>query len=559
MLAYNIIKMSEDLYLDTVSPVTEVHGGGIMELFGGGNDVYYKRKYLKYKSKYLNAKYNQKGGSLKIKKHTDKSFINDWTKIQQSGQQNCGIFISDKYPQRLMKCGGSVNHEVHELNEKLIKEGIKVFPHIYEEHEFDNKKYVVMDRLDGDLTEILYEKLPVNIIDEMKIDEDIKNDMKWIYKNMMPSTMNSSLKATIQINNTILYLYKNPDKIKLFIEELEKVNKKNEILKKEQRMLSNQLDELRIKKRNYPNFTFDEMASITNYNALKIDINDIEKVKQINNTNGLADAYKFVEKKYDFFFDILFLEYDDNKLNEFIKELTTYINNLKEMDEKYKELFEKTYKMELHSVNIEGNILDSSSDNIEDYKIENNKELMLIKERLSNSKLTKETYQRFMNEFQKQLVKYLEEIRKQVVALELILIDNGYFYEDFKLDNFGYIITDEPESHLGKKWTNSKFLDKYYKIYCIDWDSGFVKVNDTSKGQVLELYNTKLSNFGKYGQYSAIKIGYPLITKSGNIEVSDNILNLPEDIFSIIQTEYKLDIKYDNVESFDDLKNKINN
>jgi hypothetical protein len=70
MLAYNIINMSEDLYLDTDSPVTEMQvGGSIMELFGGSKDnEYYKRKYLKYKSKYLNVKNsNMHGGALSMK------------------------------------------------------------------------------------------------------------------------------------------------------------------------------------------------------------------------------------------------------------------------------------------------------------------------------------------------------------------------------------------------------------------------------------------------------------------------------------------------------------
>jgi hypothetical protein len=54
MLAYNIMNMSEDLYIDTISPVNEVYSSvGIMNMFGE-DDGYYKRKYMKYKSKYMN-------------------------------------------------------------------------------------------------------------------------------------------------------------------------------------------------------------------------------------------------------------------------------------------------------------------------------------------------------------------------------------------------------------------------------------------------------------------------------------------------------------------------
>ena len=44
----------------------------------------YEQKYLKYKKKYL----KMKGGRIDL---------SEWTKINNKGLQNCGIFTSDKY------------------------------------------------------------------------------------------------------------------------------------------------------------------------------------------------------------------------------------------------------------------------------------------------------------------------------------------------------------------------------------------------------------------------------------------------------------------------------
>jgi len=81
---------------------------------------YYRQKYIKYKNKYISSKNNQIGG------YFNKS---EWNEIPNSGQQNCGIYISDRYPDKIVKCedglqDNKIGIELQEINKNF-------FPQIY--------------------------------------------------------------------------------------------------------------------------------------------------------------------------------------------------------------------------------------------------------------------------------------------------------------------------------------------------------------------------------------------------------------------------------------------
>ena len=67
-------------------------------------------KYLKYKKKYLLLK-NQIGG---IDCNDDNA---EWREISNNGQNNCGIYISDKYKSLIMKCSTIDEEKIEYVNE----------------------------------------------------------------------------------------------------------------------------------------------------------------------------------------------------------------------------------------------------------------------------------------------------------------------------------------------------------------------------------------------------------------------------------------------------------
>jgi hypothetical protein len=111
------------------------------------NNLYYI-KYLKYKIKYLEIK----GGTLDENKIDTKI----WTKINNKGQQNCGIYINNN---KLLKCI-SGKHNKQKIS--FVKKLQQYFPKIHEIDYNDKlvKTFITMEKLDGDITSIFFELLP---------------------------------------------------------------------------------------------------------------------------------------------------------------------------------------------------------------------------------------------------------------------------------------------------------------------------------------------------------------------------------------------------------------
>lgn len=148
--------------------------------------------YKYYKEKYLQLK--QYGGFN----------LNDWKEIPNSGQRNCGIFINDKEPDKLMKCDTvrSTNTKVNDFNNFF-----SIFPKIYNEYTIDQKYYTIMQKFDGDITHFLFNVIPKQILKSGF--ESFADQIFAIFDYMLPRTkpLNISLE-TFKDFNVSIELYK---------------------------------------------------------------------------------------------------------------------------------------------------------------------------------------------------------------------------------------------------------------------------------------------------------------------------------------------------------------
>lgn len=76
--------------------------------------------------------------------------LSEWTEITTYGQRNCGIFLSDRYPDLILKCD-SYDPTV-EIVKDVINPQIQLFPDIVDVSKYDGKIYITMQKLDGDIT-----------------------------------------------------------------------------------------------------------------------------------------------------------------------------------------------------------------------------------------------------------------------------------------------------------------------------------------------------------------------------------------------------------------------
>ena len=156
----------------------------------------YKNKYLKYKFKYLDL-IKQKGGAI--------CNLEEWVEITNNGQQNCGIFIHKTNPSIIMKCGASMSKNIEKINSQA-----SIFPkEISECNDSKNRTYLIMERLDGDITSIYFNILPMIVLDKMQLDKNTIRDIKMIFdiktnttmKPIIPKDQQENILGTISSTN----------------------------------------------------------------------------------------------------------------------------------------------------------------------------------------------------------------------------------------------------------------------------------------------------------------------------------------------------------------------
>ena len=139
--------------------------------------------------------------------------------IQQSnyGQQNCGIFIGyEEHQGRLIKCT-LTHHKIIDTVKQNQQIFSNVFPDIYNYYESEGKWYLEMEKLDGDLTKLIFKILMKKSIDESIDESEHSKRVSLEYfldKFLIPKTKSiEKEKDMLNINEISLYLYKNKEKL----------------------------------------------------------------------------------------------------------------------------------------------------------------------------------------------------------------------------------------------------------------------------------------------------------------------------------------------------------
>lgn len=157
----------------------------------------YQQKYLKYKQKYIDLKelVRQRGGEPTIEQ-----LLEGYKEIPNSGQQNCGIFVSDRPLEEgyIIKCeSGDRRNDRHladaiAINNIFQNKGMLLFPQIFDKPIYDatnNKTYIKMERFDGDVTQMLYEHLAKLSIKKLNVDGPTSDALYAVYQFKMPATV----------------------------------------------------------------------------------------------------------------------------------------------------------------------------------------------------------------------------------------------------------------------------------------------------------------------------------------------------------------------------------
>ena len=254
---------------------------------------YYQKKYLKYKNKYIELK-NQTGGYILN--------LEDWVEIENSGQQNCGIFISDVYPQFILKCGTNSEKMAMVNNINLI---MQLFPKIIDNTYIDEKNYTTMQKLDGDITSIFFNLFPKNILEKMVkeeiINEKQKKDLFSIFEGKIAYTISNSKSFNGLYNNELTFDFLHGSEIfELYLD----------YLRENPKSIYERTD-ITIKEKNYEkiyNNNFNETGRIYG-----IQMQILKKIKEI--TNITLELYNsFMNKLID-----MWKKYYERIITEIIK------------------------------------------------------------------------------------------------------------------------------------------------------------------------------------------------------------------------------------------------
>jgi hypothetical protein len=288
-------------------------------------EIFYKNKYIKYKNKYIELLSENKkkvsnkilkgGMNIPIIETNDDSFLNDYTETMNYGQNNCGIYISND-KKKLIKCDLYKNStdKLEKIN--LTYPDYLIFPKIYNYYLYNDSYFCLMDKFDGDLTQLMYEYLPSHVLDNMcndnLIDENQKKIFCDIFNDLIPKTYNKYNKFNLSWSDAftplIEYLFLNRNELN----EVDKI-----------------YNDDKIENKIYKGFTLDRWINYT--------INHFDNMVNyfINKQNFNFDKYHLFIKSYNkeynkiinqivkqiFKLKLLLknigLEYTDNKLDNF--------------------------------------------------------------------------------------------------------------------------------------------------------------------------------------------------------------------------------------------------
>ena len=95
-----------------------------------------------------------------------------------------------------MKCGDTIDKRVDTINAVY-----SLFPIQYSECKDEmGRNYLIMERLDGDITSIFFNLLPKLVLEGMKLDIMIKTDIKMLFDIKIPVTGKEIIKKELQLD-----------------------------------------------------------------------------------------------------------------------------------------------------------------------------------------------------------------------------------------------------------------------------------------------------------------------------------------------------------------------
>jgi hypothetical protein len=338
-----------------------------------------------------------------IEKDIDEAYLNNWIITQNYGEKNCGFYISDVFQDRVLVCREfKISRNIIEIYKEIMQK-YRIFPILYSINYLGEKKYYESQRLLGDVTSLLYSKLP-NDISYTKPFVDNRDTLLNLF------TLKSFNQNIIFVSDFLVYLYKNRGEIDNFTEKFYE----------------------EYKKKSFSNMDFTYISN---------------------------DNQEFKVSLYD-------------------KKPEDYKKKLQDID----------------------NIIST----------------------FERDKIDFNLFEKFVNTVIIKIYKILPQLIKKIFQINYNLIELGYYYSDFKLDNYGYEILTPND----------------YKIYIIDFESGISKIeNEEEKKCRLNMcaqrYNEKLNRFLTYGTNT-------LNTFLVNI-LDNNSIGLNDELFKILSTRFNID------------------
>jgi len=373
----------------------------------------YQKKYLKYKKKYCFLK-NQTGGFILN--------LLEWTEITNSGQNNCGIFLSNTYPKYILKCEIDNESNDSRLNDVIkINNTIQLFPKIINISKIEGKSYITMQKLDGDITSIFFNLFPKIVLAKMNITEEQKKNLLTIFEGKMSYSGANSKSMLFYIDDFVFDFLQNPEILDIYIQTL---SSKPDII----------------------NTTSDIYINGKKYNMYH-------------------DNIEVIQKKY---------------------------NNIKT-------IFEKI-----------NNITDISF----------------------------ELYNNFIEQLKVMWNNYYNIIIKEIVKIQLLLLEQNFEYTDNKFDNYGYILSNTPIMDDYRKFNAPKIFNRYLYLYFLDPQSGLHKVAniDDSNNKIIDDINNGFQYYSVNGQYKIININRSIFNYP-------NLHFINNDMEKILKQQYYFDIQ----------------
>jgi hypothetical protein len=373
----------------------------------------YQKKYLKYKKKYCFLK-NQTGGFILN--------LLEWTEITNSGQNNCGIFLSNTYPKYILKCEIDNESNDSRLNDVIkINNTIQLFPKIINISKIEGKSYITMQKLDGDITSIFFNLFPKIVLAKMNITEEQKKNLLTIFEGKMSYLGANSKSMLFYIDDFVFDFLQNPEILDIYIQTL---SSKPDII----------------------NTTSDIYINGKKYNMYH-------------------DNIEVIQKKY---------------------------NNIKT-------IFEKI-----------NNITDISF----------------------------ELYNNFIEQLKVMWNNYYNIIIKEIVKIQLLLLEQNFEYTDNKFDNYGYILSNTPIMDDYRKFNAPKIFNRYLYLYFLDPQSGLHKVAniDDSNNKIIDDINNGFQYYSVNGQYKIININRSIFNYP-------NLHFINNDMEKILKQQYYFDIQ----------------